>query len=60
MARLAEIDRATLETCARNGLEDCYIRPIAWRGSEMIGVSAQNTTIHTAIACSTPLLPWMP
>jgi branched-chain amino acid aminotransferase len=47
----AEIDRATLETCARNGLEDCYIRPIAWRGSEMIGVSAQNTTIHTAIAC---------
>ena len=46
----AEIDRATMETCAKNGLEDCYIRPIAWRGSEMIGVSAQNTTIHTAIA----------
>jgi branched-chain amino acid aminotransferase len=46
----AELDRATLETCAKNGLEDCYIRPIAWRGSEMIGVSAQNTTIHTAIA----------
>ena len=46
----AEIDRATIETCAKNGLEDCYIRPIAWRGSEMIGVSAQNTTIHTAIA----------
>lgn len=47
----AEIDRATMETCARNGLEDCYIRPIAWRGSEMIGVSAQQTKIHTAIAC---------
>jgi branched-chain amino acid aminotransferase len=47
---VAEIDRATLETCAKNGLEDCYIRQIAWRGSEMIGVSAQNTTIHTAIA----------
>jgi branched-chain amino acid aminotransferase len=46
----AEIDRATLETCARNGLEDCYIRPIAWRGSEQIGVSAQATRIHTAIA----------
>ncbi|HEX4182693.1 MAG TPA: branched-chain amino acid aminotransferase [Caulobacteraceae bacterium] len=45
-----EIDRACLETCARNGLEDCYVRPIAWRGSEQIGVSAQQTRIHTAIA----------
>ncbi len=48
---VAEIDQACKETCARNGLEDAYIRPIAWRGSEMIGVSAQNTTIHVAIAC---------
>ena len=46
----AEIDRATMETCARNGLEDCYIRPIAWRGSESISVAAHNTTIHIAIA----------
>jgi branched-chain amino acid aminotransferase len=46
-----ELNRASLEVCARNGLEDAYIRPISWRGSEMIGVSAQNTTIHTAIAC---------
>jgi branched-chain amino acid aminotransferase len=48
---VVEIDRACKETCARNGLEDAYVRPIAWRGSEMIGVSAQNTTIHVAIAC---------
>lgn len=48
---VAEIDRASNEVCARNGLDDAYIRPIAWRGTEMIGVSAQNTTIHTAIAC---------
>jgi branched-chain amino acid aminotransferase len=45
-----EIDAACLETCARNGLTDCYIRPIAWRGSETIGVSAQDTKIHVAIA----------
>ena len=47
---VAEIDQACNETCARNGFEDCYVRPIAWRGSEMIGVSAQNTKIHMAIA----------
>jgi branched-chain amino acid aminotransferase len=45
-----EIDQACKETCTRNGLEDAYIRPIAWRGSEMIGVSAQNTRIHVAVA----------
>ena len=45
-----EIDAACLETCARNGLDDCYIRPIAWRGSETIGVSANDSKIHVAIA----------
>jgi branched-chain amino acid aminotransferase len=48
---VAEIDRACKETCAKNGLADAYVRPIAWRGSEMIGVSAQNAKIHVAIAC---------
>jgi branched-chain amino acid aminotransferase len=47
---VAEIDQACIETCRKNGLEDAYLRPIAWRGSEMIGVSAQNTKIHVAIA----------
>ena len=47
---VAEIDQACKDTCAKNGLEDAYLRPIAWRGSEMIGVSAQNTKIHVAIA----------
>ena len=45
-----EINAASIETCARNGLSDCYIRPIAWRGSETIGVSAQDSKIHVAIA----------
>src|SRR5215207_5096091 len=45
-----EIDRATVETCRKNGFEDCYIRPLAWRGSEQIGVSAQETKIHVAIS----------
>jgi branched-chain amino acid aminotransferase len=47
---VAEIDQACRETCAKNGLVDAYVRPIAWRGSEMIGVSAQDTKIHVAVA----------
>ncbi len=47
---VAEIDAACNETVARNGIEDGYVRPFAWRGSEMMAVSAQNTTIHVAIA----------
>src|SRR4051794_14459338 len=47
---VAQIDQACKDTCAKNGLTDCYVRPIAWRGSEMIGVSAQQTKIHVAIA----------
>ena len=45
-----QIDEACKATAAKNGLTDCYVRPIAWRGSEMIGVSAQQTRIHVAIA----------
>ncbi|MBB5752023.1 branched-chain amino acid aminotransferase [Prosthecomicrobium pneumaticum] len=47
---VAEIDAACNATLARNGLVDGYIRPIAWRGSEMMGVSAQKNTIHLAVA----------
>ena len=35
---------------AANGLTDAYVRPIAWRGSEQMGVSAQLTRIHVGIA----------
>ena len=34
----------------KNGQKDAYVRPLAWRGSEMMGVSAQNNKIHLAIA----------
>lgn len=47
---VAEINEACKATAAKNGLSDCYIRPIAWRGSESISVSAQMTRIHVAIA----------
>ena len=46
----AEIDAGKAQTLANNGLDDAYLRPIAWRGSEMIGVSAQKNKIHLAIA----------
>ncbi|MBC9178395.1 branched-chain amino acid aminotransferase [Pseudoroseomonas ludipueritiae] len=45
-----EIDAACIEVLARNGLTDGYLRPVAWRGSEMLAVSAQQTKIHLAIA----------
>jgi len=47
---VAEIDQACRDTVAANKLTDCYVRPIAWRGSEQMGVSAQKTKIHLAIA----------
>ena len=45
-----EIEAAKVETLARSGLDSAYVRAIAWRGSEMMGVSAQNNTIHLAVA----------
>ncbi len=44
------VDRACVEVCEANGIRDGYVRPIAWRGSEMMAVSAQRTTIQLAIA----------
>jgi branched-chain amino acid aminotransferase len=47
---VAEIDAAKQLVIDKNNLPDAYLRPIAWRGSEMMGVSAQESTIHLAIA----------
>ncbi|MEX0344289.1 MAG: branched-chain amino acid aminotransferase [Rhizobiaceae bacterium] len=45
-----EIDDACNELLRKQGFADAYVRPIAWRGSEMMGVSAQNNKINLAIA----------
>ena len=45
-----EIDDVCNRLLAKQGFTDAYVRPIAWRGSEMMGVSAQNNRINLAIA----------
>jgi branched-chain amino acid aminotransferase len=45
-----ELDAVTIELLKRQGFSEAYARPIAWRGSEMMGVSAQNNRINVAIA----------
>jgi branched-chain amino acid aminotransferase len=47
---VAEIDAAKRLVLEKNGQPDAYVRPVAWRGSEMMGVSAQDNKIHLAIA----------
>jgi len=47
---VAEIDQACRDVLAANNLTNAYVRPIAWRGSEQMGVSAQHTKINLAIA----------
>jgi branched-chain amino acid aminotransferase len=49
-----EILQAQLDTVRQNKLESCYIRPLAWIGSEKMGVSPKGNTIHVAIA----VWPW--
>ena len=49
-----EILQAQKDTVRLNKLESCYVRPIAWIGSEKMGVSAKGNTIHTAVA----VWPW--
>ena len=47
---VAAIDEACRATLKANKLTDGYVRPIAWRGSEMMGVSAQKNRINVAVA----------
>ncbi len=45
-----QIGEACREVLDRNGLTNAYMRPVAWRGSEVLGVSARGTRAHVAIA----------
>jgi branched-chain amino acid aminotransferase len=46
-----ELDQACRDVLAANKLEDGYVRPIAWRGSETMGVTAIDVPAHVAVAC---------
>ncbi|MEA1070960.1 branched-chain amino acid aminotransferase [Sphingomonas sp. LY29] len=46
-----QIDAACNEVLKANGLTDAYLRPVAWRGSEQMGVSPKGTKPHLAVAC---------
>ena len=45
-----EIDRAKRELIKKQGFENCYLRALAWRGSEQMGVAAKRDDVHVAIA----------
>jgi branched-chain amino acid aminotransferase len=47
---VAEIDQACRDVVTANNIVNGYVRPVAWRGSEMMGVSAQENRINLAIA----------
>ncbi len=47
----AQINQACIDVMKANNLTDAYLRPLAWRGSEQLAVSAQLTKIHLMVAC---------
>src|SRR5229473_2795102 len=50
-ASMDDLGKATLELITANRIAEGYVRPIAWRGAEQMGVSAQESKIHLALAC---------
>ena len=45
-----EINNACKETILFQKVNDGYVRPVVWRGSEMMAISAQKNKIHVAVA----------
>ncbi len=46
-----ELDQAVQDTAAKQGVENGYARPLAWRGSEQMAILTDQSSVHTAIAC---------
>jgi branched-chain amino acid aminotransferase len=44
------LDAACIDVMKKNNLNNCYFRPIAWRGSEEMGIGASSCSTHVAIA----------
>jgi len=47
---LEQLEQAQRDILAKQNIQNGYLRPVAWRGSEMMAISAQKTKIHVAIA----------
>lgn len=45
-----QVIQAQLDVIRQNNLDSCYLRPIAWIGSEKLGISAKSNTIHMSVA----------
>ena len=45
-----EINAASNKIISTQKVENGYVRPVAWRGSEMMAISAQKNKIHVAVA----------
>ena len=46
-----ELNKASEEIVKKQGIEDGYVRPVAWRGSEQMAILTTLTSVHVAIAC---------
>ena len=45
-----DINEASKKIVLKQNVKNGYVRPVAWRGSEMMAISAQQTKVHVAIA----------
>lgn len=46
-----EIEKAKKETLEANNLVNAYVRPVMWRGSELMGIAVNSSDIHLSVAC---------